>query len=341
MRRRCAAGGPERELRAAVLRLLRDAVPFEYYVWVTCDPVTAVGAAPLAEVPVPAELPRVIRTKYLNPAGRWTSLPTGAVRTLAAAPVAGPRDRAWRDLLHGHGVTDVASAVLRDRAGTWGFLDLWRRDGRFGPGETELLAEVLPDLTGAVRAGVAASFRPATGPAPPPATRPVTTGPAVLMLSGDLVPGERTRAADATLRALLPTPPDRAPVPAAALNAGAQLLAVEAGIDPGPPSARLPVGGGRWVVVRAARLGPAAPGTPIVVTVGEATAAERLEVYARAIGLTPRETLLVERLLTGADTRAAARALGISEHTVQDHLRSVFAKSGTSSRGALLAHATG
>lgn len=97
---------------------------------------------------------------------------------------------------------DVASAVLRDAHGCWGFLDLWRGRPNFTPDERAFLVAVLPSMTRSLRAALAATFR-------------------------------------------------------------------------------------------------------------------------------------------GADTRSPARALGISEHTVNDHLKSIFAKSGVNSRPRLVTHARG
>ena len=50
---------------------------------------------------------------------------------------------------------------------------------------------------------------------------------------------------------------------------------------------------------------------------------------------------LVRHLATRSDTRELARRMRLSEHTVQDHLKSVFAKTGTRSRRDLLARALG
>ncbi|MGB7962357.1 MAG: hypothetical protein WCF12_05265, partial [Propionicimonas sp.] len=61
---------------------------------------------------------------------------------------------------------------------------------------------------------------------------------------------------DDRLRRLLPHPAGLPPVPAAALNTAAQLLAVEEGVDGHEPEARTHLGDGRWVAVRAARLRP-------------------------------------------------------------------------------------
>jgi DNA-binding CsgD family transcriptional regulator len=335
----CAAPGDDRALRASILGQIRPVVPFDAYVWVLTDPATTVGASPLAEVPSLHDLPSVIRLKYLTSINRWTSLPRDRVMTLAQATGGDlTRSALWRELLHSYGVHDVVSAVLHDSMGCWGFLDLWRiapQQAAFTPEEQAFLNAVLPTLTRALRTSLAATFTTPTGPGPP-------EGPAVLLLTDELQPAGRTPHTDDQLRALLPTPPGRFPVPAIALNVAAQLLASEAGVDTHPPFARVHQGDGRWIEVRAARLSPEpATGPTIAVTIERATPSRRVEVYSRVIGLTRRETELLSHLVSGADTRATARALGIAEHTVNDHLRSIFAKAGTNSRRQLIANAHG
>jgi DNA-binding CsgD family transcriptional regulator len=64
---------------------------------------------------------------------------------------------------------------------------------------------------------------------------------------------------------------------------------------------------------------------------------EVAEVLSAAYGLSSRERDVVGLVLRGESNRAAARALGISEHTVKEHLKSVFAKIGVLSRGELAA----
>ena len=86
----------------------------------------------------------------------------------------------------------------------------------------------------------------------------------VLLLSGSLELLDQTPRTDAHLRLLLPTSPGAAPVPAAAFNVAAQLLAVEAGVDDGPPTARAQLAGPEWISLRAARLaGPGQSGSPV------------------------------------------------------------------------------
>lgn len=142
---------------------------------------------------------------------------------------------------------------------------------------------------------------------------------------------------------LLPTDPEATPVPAAVLNVAAQLLAVEQGVDANPPWARAHLGGGQWVTVAADRAEGAAGdgGRMIAVTIEPTAAADRMSFYAAVSGLTSRETALLRRVAAGLDTRAIARELHLSEHTVQDHLKAIFAKTGAGSRKAVVARATG
>jgi DNA-binding CsgD family transcriptional regulator len=159
------------------------------------------------------------------------------------------------------------------------------------------------------------------------------------MLSSELEVRAQTPETDRYLRILVPPDDERRPVPSGAYNVAAQLLAVEAGVDDHPPWARVHLSGGAWLTLRAARIGDAPP--DIAVTVEVASPAERTGVFARALGLSGREVELLGHLVAGADTRLIADTMFLSEHTVQDHLKSIFAKSGTRNRRTLLARAAG
>jgi DNA-binding CsgD family transcriptional regulator len=336
----------ERALRSVVLTELAGAIGFDAYVWLLTDPVTSVGCAPLADVPCLPQLPTLIRLKYLTTVNRWTGLlPPAAPVGLLVRDTAGHREhsKVWRLLLRDLGCGDIASTVFADRHGCWGFLDLWRLgDEPFSDADADLLAAVAGPVCRAVRDRQARAFAAADAarsPDPPAAA----AGPAVLIVDDELRITARTTAAADWLRSLLPTAAGRDPVPAAVYNVAAQLLAREAGVDEHPAAATTSVGGRTWVTLRASRLEPAdgnRPGT-IAVSIEEATAASRLDLFGRCNGLSARERELVALVVAGSDTADIAHSMSIAEYTVQDHLKSVFAKTGVGSRGALITTAIG
>jgi DNA-binding CsgD family transcriptional regulator len=336
----CDSAAEDRALRLRLLAEIRTAVGFDAYAWLVTDPETSVGSAPLADVPCLPELPRLIRLKYLTAVNRWTALDRPPVALLRAA-TGGDLSLSllWRDLLSSYDIGDVASMVFRDRFGCWGFLDLWRsgRPAQFSAAEAALLASVAAPVTAALRRSQARAF---AAPAGPSALRP---GPVVLLLSPGLDVLRQTSQTQEYLRVLVPPEEDRPPIPASAYNVAAQLLAAEAGVDPNPPQARVHLSAGRWLTLRAARIG--ASDQPdrrdIAVTIEETVPLDRVALFARVFGLSARESELLGHLVTGTDTRELARLMFLSEHTIQDHLKSIFEKTSARSRRTLLSRALG
>jgi len=338
--RLCQGGADVWTLRLEVLAVLRRAIGFDAYVWLVTDPETSVGAAPLADVPCLPELPRLIRLKYLTTVNRWTSMitPVASLRQATGGDLA--RSLVWRDLLRGYQIGDIATSVYRDRFGCWAFLDLWRSEGAppFAAAELEFLHSIASPLTTALRHGQAVAF--AAGRAGAQAS----AGPVVLLLSPALDVRAQTPQTQRYLRLLIPPDtPDQAPVPAGAYNVGAQLLAREAGVDANPPLARVHLGGGHWLTLRAARMDSAqpVPERDIAVSIETTAPGGRVSLFARACGLSAREAELLDHVITGVGTRDIARLMFLSEHTVQDHLKSIFAKTATRTRRALIARVFG
>ncbi|MEO6713829.1 MAG: helix-turn-helix transcriptional regulator [Mycobacteriales bacterium] len=331
-----------RMLRAAVIAAIGVRVRFGNYAWLLTDPRTAVGSDPLADVPSLRELPALIRSKYLTEINRWTELSRSgqSVQTLVKGTRGGlSRSRQWREVQSAHSVGDVASLVFADRFGCWAFLDLWRdaSDGPFGDDETEFLSLLVPGITAALRVRQARTFSAPTLP------QRHQLGPVVLVLDDELTVGGQTAATQDWLRALIPAESGRPAIPASVYNVAAQLLANEQGVDANDPASRVHLADGFWVTLRAARLGsgdgPAA--SPIAVTLEETSPGDRLDLFSRAFALTVRESEVMSALATGEDTRELARRLFLSESTVQDHLKAIFAKTGARSRGALVSRALG
>jgi DNA-binding CsgD family transcriptional regulator len=336
----CDSTSDARDLRLRLVDEIRRAVPFDAYAWLLTDPETSVGTSPLADVPCLPELPSLIRLKYLTDLNRWTRLrrPVALLGEASGGDLS--RSLVWRELLHRFGVVDVASSVFADLFGCWGFLDLWRVGGpeRFSTGDAEFLADIAAPVATALRRSQAHNFvSPVVRDRPPP------RGPVLLLLSAHLEVRAQTPETQQYLRLLVPPEEDRSPVPANAYNVAAQLLASEAGVDANRPSARVHLAGGRWLTLRAARIGDARPAheRDIAVSIEDSLPAERASLFARAHGLSGREAELLGHLVSGRDTQDLARLMFLSQHTVQDHFKSIFAKTAVHNRRTLLARALG
>jgi DNA-binding CsgD family transcriptional regulator len=92
--------------------------------------------------------------------------------------------------------------------------------------------------------------------------------------------------------------------------------------------------GGTWVVLHGAPL----TSTPrrVAVIVEPAQPARIAPLLMSAYGLTERERDVTSLVLQGASTAEVAGALVVSTHTVQQHLKSIFDKTGVRSRRDLV-----
>jgi DNA-binding CsgD family transcriptional regulator len=304
----CDAGLPDRVLRERLLAAIGAAVPYDAHVFVLTDPVTRVISSPHATVPQAAmeQLPVLVRRRYAT-----------------ADPVA------WQGFLATFGVSDLLTVRFEDRYGAWGWLELWRTGGApYSGSERAALAALTPVVTRGLRSAAARTFvDPDDGAA---------LQPGVVLLGPDLQVRSQTDAAAAALLRLLPPEEPVPPVPAAAYNVGAALLARDEDGQPWEPSSRVHLGGNRWVSLRAARLGE-----DVAVSIGPATGAERTDLLARVHGLSPRETEVLGLAVHGLDSRAIAKRLVIAPTTAEDHLRSLLAKTGSPSRQVLVSRALG
>ncbi|MFC5727953.1 MULTISPECIES: helix-turn-helix transcriptional regulator [Nocardioides] len=307
--RLCGAGLPDRVLRERLLAAVAAAVPFDAHVFTLTDPVTRVASSPHATVPTAAmeQLPTLIRQRYAS---------ADAVD--------------WLRWLGRFGVTDLVRVPFEDRYGAWGWLELWRTGGApYSQDDRAVLAALRPAVTRGLRLAAARTF------VDPAADLPQIE-PGVLVLDRELRVQSLTDAAGAALLRLLPPDEPVPPVPAAAYNVGAALLARDDDAQPWEPSTRVHLGGNRWVSVRAAPLG-----SDVAVSIGPATAAERTDLLARVHALSPRETEVLGLAVHGLDSRAIASRLVIAPTTAEDHLRALLAKTGSPSRQVLMSRVLG
>jgi DNA-binding CsgD family transcriptional regulator len=318
-------------LRLEAIGILRRAIGFERWCWPSTDPAAALhlhGVGELDNWPAVAQCILLEQTEdRYNAIAR---LAAGRRRTATlfcetgGDVAASPR---WQAGLRPWGIGDELRSAHVDALGMWGFIDLLRDSGDrpFDEDDVALVDEVGPTLTAALRRRAARQDVPVD--APPPA------GAGVLLLDEQLTVRSWTSAAAAWLDAL--GPPD-ATLPLV-LGVAARTLALRRDIASHPGDrVRVRARTGHWAVVEGAVLEGGAAQS-IAITIRPATPDDLIDLVCASYFLSGRERQLARVLLAGRDTLAVSRQLGISRHTVQDHLKSIFVKTGVHSRRELVA----
>lgn len=219
--------------------------------------------------------------------------------------------------------TDELRLAFRSQHRTWGVLAIYRSGERL-PSFTAQDARLLASVSEPVAVGIrGALFQAAAAAAEGP------DGPAVVIIG----PDDRVRSVSAAGRRAIEELGgwQHGSLPTTLL---ALLNAARRGRF---PATRVPADAG-WLVARAAALGPAGTsGAEVVITLDRAGPGELTSLALAAFGLTAREEEVARLVLQGASTAAISKSLFLSAHTVQDHLKKVFAKVGVSSRRELVA----
>lgn len=343
--RLCRGSLTAKRLREELVVEVRRVVPFEAYLFMLTDPVTRVGTSPLAAVPMLPwpRLPALIRARYLTTVNRWPELLEARVASASLlGTTAGDPSRSllWQQVQRELGVADVAVAPFGDRYGSWGLLELWRTGGSFTPAELRYLGALAPYVVPGLRSALARTFVDASDQLLP-------VGPAVVVLDPDLRVRSQTAGAAAALLRLNPPDEPMTPVPAAAYNVAAALVAAEQGVPVGEPWSRVHLGGSRWVTLKADRMADTTGGTPdparrdVAVSIEPSTPSERTDLFARVHGLSTRESEVLTLLGLGLSSHEIAARLVLSEHTVNDHVKAVLQKAGARTRQLLLSRALG
>jgi DNA-binding NarL/FixJ family response regulator len=115
---------------------------------------------------------------------------------------------------------------------------------------------------------------------------------------------------------------------------GARLRALDPSVT--VPQARVRTRAGRWAILHASWMSNQGCDA-IAVIIQQATADQAAPLVMSAYGLTEQERTISGLLFHGLSTRAISETLHITEHTVQDHFKSIFDKTGVRSRRELVA----
>jgi DNA-binding CsgD family transcriptional regulator len=327
----CRSGLEPAALRERLLPRLRRAVPFDAAFWTTVDPLTLLFTAPHQEEIPPGTVPYFVHNEFLdNDVNKFTDIardPAG-VRTLAHV-TGGDLDASarHRDIFRPLGLGDELRAAFRAGGACWGYVCLHREAGAaFSPDEAEYVRRLAPRIAEGIRSGLLAASAEACDPADAP-------GLVVLAADGSLL--STTDAGRRWLDALGHPDPERFGVPVEIRALAARLERTAASGGP-LPRLRMQTRAGRWAVLHASRL-RAVGQDAIAVIIDEPSPPELAPVLMLAYGLTNQEQTVTGLVCRGLSTRDIGERLHISAHTVQDHLKSIFEKTGVRSRRELVA----
>ena len=230
-----------------------------------------------------------------------------------------------------NGMAQELLVALRSSAGeTWATMRLNRAPAEpmFSEHEINFMSAAAPVMAEGVRRGLLVGE--ATEPERPDA-------PALVIMTLD---GEVESLSPGAVEWFSRLPDDdgrRDGVPTSVLAAAAGALRdARRSSAGGMSTARVPMTGGGWAVVHGAVMGT--NGNSRVTVIIQPAHPDRIAPLLMSIyGLTGREQEVTQLVLRGGSTAELAKALGVSQHTVQQHLKSIFEKTDVNSRGELVA----
>jgi DNA-binding CsgD family transcriptional regulator len=326
----CRSGLDADALRATILPRLRKAVPIDALWWASADPATLLFTRSYREELPEDSSPYFVENEFLHQdVNKWTDLardPAG-VRTLMQATGGHPeRSDRYRDIFTPLGLQDELRAVLRVRDSCWGYICLHREGPQaFSPGEARFVQRLAPHLAEGLRLGL---LRQACD------LEDATDGPGLVILAADGAVAGMNDAAGQWLEELGGRA-DGSDLPIEIKALAVRLRHLSA-TEPGMPRLRVHTRSGRWAVLDAFWVTSQAEKT-VNVIIQEAAPAEIAPLIMAAYGLTDRERTISGLVCQGMSTRQIASRLHLTSDTVQDHLKSVFDRTGVHSRGQLVA----
>ncbi|WNS45991.1 helix-turn-helix transcriptional regulator [Paenibacillus sp. MMS20-IR301] len=331
------------QYREAVITKLRTVIPFAAACCTAVDPHTLLTTGAVTEQGLEAVHSELFEYEYLHgDYMKHEQLIQAEIPVACLSGVTGgqlEQSERYREVLQPAGFGDELRAALMAGGVCWGFLTLFRQSGSplFGAGECTAIASIAPYIADGLRHYASS----------PPAEvwsmerQPEDNG--IMVLNDRLIPVSTNTAANNWLEQLrraerLEAGSLPGPVRAVALRvlAGEQ---VRAGLadDAGPASRAkvcLLTGDGAYLTVTASRLD--GPDAALAVSFTSTRPSDIFRLLADAFALTARERELAGMLSLGLSTKELAESLHISPYTVQDHLKSIFAKAGVSSRRELI-----
>ena len=332
----CHSGLDSLTLRIEAIRRLRSVLPIDSFWFATADPATLLFTGSAIEAIPESATPHLIQNEFLqDDVNKFVGLAKvrPSVGSLFVATEGRlERSTRYREILAPLGFGDELRAALHDGGSCWGFMCLHRdlTGPNFTPDEAEFLAGLVPHLAQGLRTALLHDqARNASGEG----------GPGLLLLADDLSLISVTPAGQRWLAEIADWP-SRSELPQVVYAALAQLTALECSPAVAAdllPKTRVRTRSGRWLTVHASRLTGRSAAAETAVILEPARVTEIAPLLFNAYGLTPREAQVAQLVLHGVATNGIGATLGISNSTVQQHLKSVFDKVGVGSRREMVA----
>jgi DNA-binding CsgD family transcriptional regulator len=315
---------------------LNRVVPFDGACWHTLDPGSDLITQHRLQ-DLPDRFPILANNEYavedVNKFAQLARAPRKAATMRDATNGHPERSPRFRDLLTPAGLGPELRSVFVADGTTWGALILVRRAGapEFDEREVELLADTSGLFARAVRRGLVAEA--SKSPMPP------ADAPGVVELDAGGTPIRLSSSAEPLLAELSGTTVEDgvlAPALQAIASATRASIASASPELPALPSSAVKTPAGTWLVLHGALLGTERSGE-VAVFLQRAHPTLVAPLLLKAHGLTPREQDVAQLTLRGATANQTAARLQISPHTVNDHLKAIFEKTGARTRGELSA----
>lgn len=340
---------------AAASAQLHRILPFDAAVWRVTDPETGIMTAPvhtenINEISCAAYWELELFAESVNLYSELAQSPVPVAGLRESTGGRPGRSAVYQDFMLPRGLHDELRVVLRVGGRQQGTVSLFRARGRtaFDAADTAFVGSLVTPLARRLRSY--AEPRP-TGRVPyalgavdgpgPSGGPDLPDGPGLLLFD----PSGRLLSVNDEARRYLSEPSDgpsestglgvRLPAWVHGISAKARAAAHER--DRGTARVRLRTRGGHWMVCHATCMRQAdgsLGGTAVVLE--PAKASDVMPLVADAYELSEREVEVTRCVARGLSTEKIAHLLFLSPHTVRDHIKAIFEKTGVSSRGELV-----
>lgn len=321
-------------LAQATSETLAGIVPFDRSCWHTVDPGTVLFTGSLNQH-IGCSGSWLATYEYLvEDVNKWWFLArSGRIAGATSLATHGDLSRSARHRSHQSlGIGDELRVSFVIGGTYWAAAGLLREASE--PWFTEDDVRLLASLSEPIAHG----FRRALLVTAPGAPGTAAHDPGVIVFDGDGNPVSLSPGAEHWIAQMVEIPPPSSPAESKIVQAvAARARTTDPGQDPLQIGARSRVRtrSGSWLLLYGTRLAGGADDRTAVI-IQPASPAAVAPLVTLAYGLSERESQVARLCMQGVSTRQMAHALALSPHTVQDHLKSIFAKTGVRSRSELV-----